>query len=216
MMGTHGNLCVSGRCVQGPCCYYYSDTTVVKRHANASYALSNKSVSMLSATMPQQVHFALGFLICCRQYKVYDMAADYSLLFTLPAANVAELKLGLHYLLLVVTTPTPQPMSECITSNSELAASPAVHLQVYAAANGQVGAWNSFVLSICWRMRCAFPSMQGPSCSKCSPACDASQSGAPGCASLRGPPCTLYCWAMLYLVCASACRSCPIMCSSCT
>lgn len=124
--------------------------------------------------MLQHVPFAFGFLVCCRQYKVYDMAAYYSLLFTLPAANVAELKLGLQYLLLVVTTPTQQPMSASITtvattadkgeqpmdcssvrasthttSNSDLAACPVVHLLVYAAANGQVGVCSSFVLSIC-------------------------------------------------------------------
>lgn len=36
-----------------------------------------------------------------KQYKVYDMAADYRLLFTLPAAGVADIKLSPQYLLLL-------------------------------------------------------------------------------------------------------------------
>jgi hypothetical protein len=46
---------------------------------------------------------------CCRQYKVYDMTSDYRLLFTLPASNIAELKLGSQYLLLLQTQPGSTP-----------------------------------------------------------------------------------------------------------
>lgn len=43
------------------------------------------------------------------QYKVYDMTTDYRLLFTLPASNIAELKLGSQYLLLLQTQPGSTP-----------------------------------------------------------------------------------------------------------
>jgi hypothetical protein len=66
------------------------------------------------------INTRLGLLVLLlvavyRQYKVYDMAKDYKLLFTLPAANVVDLKLGPDYLLMLQRT---QPITRRSSTSS--------------------------------------------------------------------------------------------------
>lgn len=101
----------------------------------------------------------LCFRMCLYSlYKVFDMttSADYRLLFTLPAAGVADVKLGPQYLLLV-HTPCPaaaadrrdldssqQPPAgsrlQLGGSGDACVGASCVQLSVYATANGQVRA----------------------------------------------------------------------------
>lgn len=78
---------------------------------------------------------------CCRQYKVYDMTADYRLLFTLPAAGVGDIKLSPQYLLLLqcgtqqqpFTAPSP-PLLPQTTTDTSPAGSVSPHSKATAAA----------------------------------------------------------------------------------
>lgn len=79
---------------------------------------------------------------CCRQYKVYDMSADYRLLFTLPAAGVADIKLSPQYLLLLqcgtqqqqpYTAPSP-PLLPQNTTDTPPAGSVSPHSKSTGAA----------------------------------------------------------------------------------